>query len=148
MVPLLFGVLGVAACSGSQADIRRVNPSGLYTPRGYSHVVTTAGGRTIYISGQPPLDKEGKIVGLGDFTAQARQVFENIKTALESQGATMKDLVKINIYLLDTSNITKYREIREQYISSDFPTATTVEVRALLRPEAMLVMDAIAVTSR
>lgn len=60
----------------------------------------------------------------------------------------MKDVVKINLYLLDASQITKYREVREQFISSDFPAVTTVEVRALLRPEAMLVMDAIAVTSR
>jgi len=144
----LSGALAIAACSGPQADVRRSNPSGLYTPRGYSHVVTAVGGRTIYIAGQPPLDREGKIVGVGDFTTQARKVFENIKTALESEGATMKDVVKINLYLLDASQITKYREVREQFISSDFPAVTTVEVRALLRPEAMLVMDAIAVTSR
>jgi enamine deaminase RidA (YjgF/YER057c/UK114 family) len=145
---LLTALFVLAACSGTQAEIRRVNPSGLYTPRGYSHVVTATGGRTIYIAGQPPLDKEGKIVGVGDFTTQARQVFENIRTALESQGASLKDLVKLNLYLVDASQIAKFREVREQYIASDFPATTTVEVRALLRPEAMLVMDAVAVTSR
>ena len=59
--------------------IRFINPETLSSPPGYTHVVEVRGGRTVYISGQVPLDKAGNVVGIGDFAAQTRQVFENLK---------------------------------------------------------------------
>ena len=91
-----------------------------------------------------PLDKDGKLVGADDFTAQARQVFENVKAALAATDATMADVVKINLYVLDASQVVKFREVRSEYFK-DPPASTAVEVRALLRPGIMLEMDAIAV---
>src|SRR5262245_1006977 len=84
---------------------------------GYSHVVSVQGGRTLYISGQLALDKEGKLVGRGDFRAQVKQVFENIKTRLEEAGASFNDVVKLNYYITDSSDLPAVREVRNSYIN-------------------------------
>jgi len=137
--------VALLACAQSRSNVRRLNPPTLSSPKGYTHVVTVSGGRTIYISGEVAIDKEGKVVGVGDLTAQSRQVFENIKAALTAANATMADVVKINLYLLDATQVNKFRDVRNEYFPSDPPASTAVEVRALLRPEALLEVDAIAV---
>ena len=68
------------AKDGPKASIRRTNPPAIYKPNGYTHVVEATGGRTIYFSGQTSVDKDGNLVGIGDFRAQrVIQVFENLK---------------------------------------------------------------------
>src|SRR5262245_22586498 len=76
----------------SQAKVRFINRA----PAGYSHVVEARGGRTLYIAGQISLDKDANLVGRGDFRAQVKQVFENLKSRLAEGGATFKDVVKLN----------------------------------------------------
>src|SRR5688572_987740 len=68
----------------SKPKVRFINPKMLAKPPGYTHVVEVTGGRTVYIAGQIALDSAGNVVGRGDFRAQTEQVFENLKTALES----------------------------------------------------------------
>src|SRR4051812_17606 len=138
---LLLLVL-VAAPSLAQnktsGHIQRINPPALSTPRGYTHVVVARGARTIYLAGQVALDKEGKLVGAGDLEAQARQVFENLKSALAAAGGSFADLVKITIYVTDASQIEKLRAVRNQYITQDYPASTFVEVKALFRPDVLI----------
>ena len=136
--------LTIAACGQDRFEVRRINPPTLLSTTNYAHVVSTSGGRTIYVSGMVPVDKDGKLVGADDFTAQTRQVFENVKAALAAAGATMDDVVKITLFLVDASQIPKFREVRSQYFK-DPPASTAAEVKALLRPGVMLEMDAIAV---
>jgi 2-iminobutanoate/2-iminopropanoate deaminase len=138
--------LALLAAAQESPKVERINPAGLSKPNGYSHVIAVRGGRTIYLSGQVPLTKDGRLVGAGDMEAQARQVFENIKVALASAGADMKDLVKINIYTTNVSKLDAIRKARNSYIPSDPPTSTLMEVKALFRPEVMIEVDAIAVT--
>jgi reactive intermediate/imine deaminase len=145
LVSLTIVFSALSACAQGQTVVRRSNPQTMRPPTGYTHAVSVSGGRTIYISGQVPVDKEGKVVGVGDFTAQTRQVFENVKAALATADATMADVIKVSIYLTDASQIAKFREVRDEYFKSDPPASTAVEVRALLRPEVMVEMDAIAV---
>jgi enamine deaminase RidA (YjgF/YER057c/UK114 family) len=64
-----------------QANVRFINRA----PAGYSHVVEVRGGRTLYIAGQIALDKDGNLVGRGDFRTQVKQVFENLKARLLSK---------------------------------------------------------------
>ena len=61
--------------------------------------------RVIYVSGQVPLDRDGQLIGEGDLAAQARQVFENLQAALDAAGATWADVVKLNYYLVDVSEL-------------------------------------------
>jgi len=115
---------------------------------GYSHVVEVRGGRTLYIAGQIAVDKDGKLVGAGDFRAQVKQVFENLKMRLEEAGATFKDVVKLNYYLVDASDLQALRDTRNSYINVDNPPASTlVVVKRLVREEYLIEIEAVAVTS-
>ena len=70
--------------------IQRMNPPGMSTPTGYSHVVSARGGRTIYVAGQVALDTKGQLVGEGDLAAQTRQVFANLDVALKAAGRQLQ----------------------------------------------------------
>jgi enamine deaminase RidA (YjgF/YER057c/UK114 family) len=128
----------------SQATIRFMNRS----PLGYSHVVEARGGRTLYIAGQVALDKEGKLVGAGNLRAQVKQVFENLKARLEEGGASFKDVVKLNYYLTDASDLQALRDTRDSYINTEAPPASTlVVVKRLAREEYLVEIEAIAVAA-
>jgi enamine deaminase RidA (YjgF/YER057c/UK114 family) len=127
-------------------SIRISNPPTLAKPRGYSHVAEVLSGRTIYIAGQVAQDKDGNLVGKGDFRAQCVQVFENLKAALASVGADFTHVVKLNNYFTDMSAITTYRDVRDQYVNTQQPPASTaVQVVRLAREEWLMEVEAIAV---
>src|SRR5712692_2099959 len=106
--------------------VQRIDVPGLNKSPVYAHVVKA--GNTIYVAGQVAQDEKGQVVGRGDITAQATQVFENLKKALAAGGADFRDVVKINIYLTDP----RYREplgkVRAQYIRDPLPASTLVVV--------------------
>ena len=130
------------------ANIRFSNPNTLAKPPGYSYVVEATGpNRLIFIAGQLGLDMENKLVGApGDFRAQANKAIDNLKLALAHAGATIKDVVKINNYLVDMSHIPIFREVRDQNFNMMAPPAsTTVAISQLARPGALFEIEAIAV---
>jgi enamine deaminase RidA (YjgF/YER057c/UK114 family) len=117
-------------------------------PPGYTYVVETTGpGRTVYFAGQLGLDLDNKLVGgAGDFRAQCAKAFENLGFALVAVGATFKDLVKINNYLTDMAHIGIFREVRDSFLNTKTPPAsTTVAISQLARPGALFEIEAIAV---
>ena|SRR3989442_848043 len=125
---------------------RFLSPPTLPAPFGYSHVVEARAGRLIYISGQVPLDREGELVGAGDFAAQARQVFDNLTAALAAADATWTDVVKLNYFLTDVSQIGAVRAIRDEYVNTEQPPASTlVEVSSLFRKEVLIEVEAVAI---
>jgi reactive intermediate/imine deaminase len=128
--------------------IQRTNPAGLYPPNGYTHVVEATGGRTVYISGQVPMDAKGNVVGAGDFRAQATQVFENLKTALAAAKAGFGDVVKTNYYVLDMSNIAVLREVRAKYLAGAPPASTLVEVKKLANDAFLVEIEVVAVCAK
>jgi enamine deaminase RidA (YjgF/YER057c/UK114 family) len=116
-------------------------------PAGYSQVVEVRGGRTLYISGQVALESSGNVVGPGDFSAQVKQVFVNLKARLDEAGASFNSVVKLNFYLLDADNLPIVRDVRDTYVNREQPPASTlVVVKQLFRPELLVEVDAIAVT--
>ena len=125
--------------------IRFLNPQTLSVPTGYSHVAEVRSGRTIYIAGQVAFDTSGKVVGKGDFAAQATQVFENLKLALASVNATFDNVVKVNTYVTSMSHIQTLREIRGTYYGKNAPASTLVEISKLAHPDLMIEIEAIAV---
>ena len=130
------------------ANVRFINPKTLAKPPGYTYVVEATGpNRLIFIAGQLGLDLDNKLVGApGDFRAQAIKAFENLKAALAAVGADIKDVVKINNYLVDMSHIGAFREVRDQYMNMAAPPAsTTVAISQLARPGALFEVEAIAV---
>jgi len=128
------------------ANIRFSNPKTLATPPGYSYVVEATGpNRLIFIAGQLGLDMENRLVG-DDFRSQADKAMENLKLALADSGATVKDVVKINNYLVDMSHIPIFREVRDKHFNMSAPPAsTTVAISQLARPGALFEIEAIAV---
>ena len=125
---------------------RFLSPETMSPPFGYSHVVDAPADRIIYISGQVPLDTNGELVGEGDFEAQARQVFANLSAALEAAGAGWNDVVKLNYFLTEIGELGTVRTIRDEYIDTERPPASTlVQVSALFSPEAMVEIEAVAI---
>jgi enamine deaminase RidA (YjgF/YER057c/UK114 family) len=130
------------------ANVRFSNPKTLAKPPGYTYVVEATGpNRLIFIAGQLGLDLNNQLVGAsGDFRAQAFKAFENLKFALAEAGATFKDVVKLNNYLVDMSHIGIFREVRDEFVHTAAPPAsTTVAISQLARPGALFEVEAIAV---
>lgn len=126
-------------------NVQFVNPSTISQPVGYSHLVEVSNAKMIYISGQVALDQNGNLVGKGDMRAQAQQVFANLKAALEEVGADFNNVVKLNFYLLDISQVQAIREVRDQYVNTQHPpTSTAVEVRRLFREDILIEVEAVA----
>ena len=103
-------------------------------------------GNTIYVSGQIAYDSDGKLVGEGDMKAQTRQVFDNIKSILESAGSSLKDIVKINTYITDGSKFMDMLAVRSEIFGSDPPASTAVVVAALAFPALLIEVEAVAIT--
>ena len=125
-----------------------LSPKTLMPPAGYSHIAKVNSGTMVYLAGQVSSDASGKLIGEGDFEAQVEQVFGNLKLALEAAGATMADIVKMNIYLVaevDQAEVPKLRAIRDRYVNVAKPPASTlVVVTRLARPGWLIEIEAIA----
>jgi reactive intermediate/imine deaminase len=128
------------------AERRFLNPDTLSPPAGYTHVVDVPAARLVYVSGQVALDAEGRLVGEGDFDAQARQVFENVTRALEAAGASWADVVKLTYFVRDVGQVALIRAIRDQYVDTANPPASTlVEISRLVRDEFLIEIEAVAI---
>ncbi|MFI1016364.1 RidA family protein [Streptomyces sp. NPDC020965] len=121
-----------------------VRPDGLPPVNGYSHAVSFSGSM-VAISGQVPLDAQGRLVGPDDPEAQARQVFENLTTALAAAGAGMGQVVRLTFYLTDLADLAALRRVRDEYISLEKPPASSlVQVSGLVNPAFRIEIDALA----
>jgi 2-iminobutanoate/2-iminopropanoate deaminase len=127
-------------------NIRFSNPDAIAKPPGYSHVVEAIGpGRLVYFAGQLGMDRSGKMGA--DAREQIELAFENLKAALASVGAGFERLVKINNYVVDIGrNIAQFREVRDKYVNTSAPPAsTTIGVPELARPGALFEIEAVAI---
>lgn len=140
---LVKGYAGMATTPPT--NVRLFSPATLAPPVGYSHIAEIAGGRLIVLAGQVAFDAARNLVGPGDFRAQAQQVFENIKTALAAVGADFRQVVKLNIYLLDRANLPVLREVRDAYVNTQAPPASTLLiVSGLAQDDLLLEVEALA----
>ncbi len=100
-------------------------------------------GNTIYVAGQVPTNPRTGQAAIGSFEEQAVQTFENIKAIVEGAGATLDDVVRVNVYLADLTNFAKMNEVYRRYFKEDFPARTTVGAQLLSTFE--IEVDCIAV---
>ena len=125
-----------------------VNPDTMHRPTGYTHVVEVTAGRPVYISGQVAFDRTGTLVGPGDIRAQARHVFDNLAAALHAVGASFEQLAKLTFYLVDATQLPAVREVRDQYVNTARPPASTaVEVRRLVLDDLLIEVEAVAIVA-
>ncbi|HEX8020442.1 RidA family protein, partial [Mucilaginibacter sp.] len=122
-------------------DVAFLNPATVGKPFGYSHAVIVDLGKNkmVIMSGQVGLDKDGKLAGNGDLTSQTQQVFTNIKNIVEAAGGSMNDLVELNYYLMDASQVQLVRSIRDKFVNTKQPPASTlVQVSKLFRDDILI----------
>ena len=108
------------------------------TPNGYSQVARIPAGKTlVWISGQ---------IADGDgWEEQARAVFRNVGSALQTGGATWADVFKLTIFVVDVGEIATIRRVRDEFIDvARPPTSSLVRVAGLVRPELLLEVEAVA----
>ena len=107
--------------------------------------MATQVGETIYVAGQVAQDPDGKLVGQGDMTAQARQVFANIRDILAVAGATMHDVVKITTYVTDMGRYGDYNAVRAEVFPKAQMASATIAAPTLVRDGFLVEVEAIAV---
>jgi 2-iminobutanoate/2-iminopropanoate deaminase len=105
-------------------------------------------GNLVFVAGQIAVDDQFVLTGKDDPDRQARKIFENMKGILEEAGATMQDVVMVNLYVTDIKLLSKIAQARRDFFSPNRPVATLVEVSKLAHPDAVLEVNAIAVISR
>jgi enamine deaminase RidA (YjgF/YER057c/UK114 family) len=132
---------------------RLFNPDTMAKPTaGYSQVAEVNDGKIVYIAGQVALDRSGNLVGEDDFRAQVQQVFENLKAAVEAAGGDFSNVIKLNYYCaenVDPSQLPAVREIRDKYVNTANPPASTFTVvKRLVRPEWLIEVEAVAVVKK
>ena len=101
-------------------------------------------GKTLYVSGLVATDGQGNIVGAGDAVEQTRQIFRNLRRILEAAGATPSDVAKLTIFMRDVDQRPLINPVRQEFFGPHRPASTLVEVSALVRPELLLEIEAIA----
>lgn len=113
----------------AKSNKRAITAASLPKPAGpYSHAIVA--GNTIYVAGQGPFDpRTGKMPEA--FEEQAAQVLENVKAVVEAAGATLADVVKVNVYLTDLNNFAKMNEVYRRYFPEPFPARATVGTQLL-----------------
>ena len=119
---------------------------GVFDPPGYSQAVKVTGGQTmLFISGQVAYDEKGNPAHRGDIVAQARAVFRAVKAQVEAAGGGVKNVVKLNTYLIDIRHRADILSVREEIFGKKLPASTLVGVAALAHPDWLIEVEAIAV---
>jgi enamine deaminase RidA (YjgF/YER057c/UK114 family) len=125
-----------------------LNPPGLAPTYGWTQVVTSTGGKTVYVSGQVSVDERGQVVGKGDLKAQTEKTYANLDVALTAAGASWRDVVKMNLYVvgLKPEVVPMLREVRARYVNRENPPASTlVGVTALVGADWLIEIEVVAV---
>ncbi|MDO3381374.1 RidA family protein [Gilvimarinus algae] len=110
----------------------------------YSQAVKVNG--TVYLSGQIPLDPDTMEMVTGGFAAEADQVFKNLAAVCEEAGGSLKDIVKLNIYLTDLGNFPVVNEVMARYFNEPYPARAAIGISQLPKG-AQVEADGIMVTA-
>ena len=154
MKNILFGVVFAVGCSFggfAQGTVQLVNPATVARPKGYSQaaVVDLGTCKMVMLSGQVALDLQGNLVGKGDMEKQAEQVFQNIKAIVTDAGGTMDDVVRLGFYVTDLSSLAGVRAVRDRYVNTKTPPASTlVQVARLYRDDVLIEVEATAIIAK
>lgn len=101
-------------------------------------------GDLLHVSGCPPFDAEGKVVGVGDVVLQTRQVLTNMRDILRAAGADMCDVLKVTVYLTDVDDRSAINPVRQEFFGAARPASTLVQVAALAHPDMLVEIEAVA----
>jgi enamine deaminase RidA (YjgF/YER057c/UK114 family) len=127
--------------------IERINPPELGRPSGFSHAVSTAADRLVFLAGQTALDADGRIVGDG-VVEQFEQALRNLLTALAAAGGRPEDLVSMTVYIVDMDDYRAHaREIGavwRELAGTEYPAMAGIGVSRLWEAEALVEVQGVA----
>jgi reactive intermediate/imine deaminase len=122
------------------------NAPGVVKPFGiFSGAAWQPEGKVLHISGQVSQDVDGNIVGVGDITAQTRQVLGNISKILDAVGGQMSDIAKVTVFVKDMSHLDKIHQVRSEFFNPPYPASSLVQVVGLVNPDYLIEIEAVAV---
>lgn len=131
-------------------DITIYNPEGLAQPLGqYSHVTRVKASEYLFIAGQLAADRNGQVVGAGDFDAQCAQVFANIEVALKSAGAGWGHVVQFTTFMVHSQDIPKFmafrlREFPKMFSNGVYPPNTLLMIDRLVQEPFLVEVQTVA----
>jgi enamine deaminase RidA (YjgF/YER057c/UK114 family) len=129
---------------------QRINPASLFPSlqHGFSQIVTSRGGKTVYLSGQTAWDEKKQIVGGNDLLGQTRQALRNVRIAVEAAGGTLADVVSLRIYVVNYTPDDAAAvglALREFFPEESAPASTWLGVTSLAVEDFLIEIEAIAV---
>lgn len=131
------------------ATVQYINPEGACPAQGlYSHLTRVKAGDLIFVSGQLSVGGDGSVVGVGDFDAQFKQVFENLAGVLAGVGTDFNDVAKFTTYLATSQHIPNFMRLRAALFPSLFKTDmyapnTLLVVDRLVKEEFLIEVEAV-----
>jgi len=126
-------------------------PDGLGVPLGrYSHISVATGTEIVTVAGQVGITEDGELAGDGGLAAQVWQAFQNLRTALTSQGLGLSDIFKLTTYLVGADNIPEFMTARtaayaEFYPDGEYPPNTLLVVARLVEERFTVEVEALAI---
>ena len=126
---------------------REIRSDALRQPMGHFSQATVieASGRLVFVSGMTARRADGTIAGIGDVGSQTRQVCENLKAAMTAAGGSLDDICRVDVFVRNIADFERIHEVRREYFKPPLPASTMVEVSAMVAPEYLIEINAIAV---
>ena len=126
--------------------ITRLNPGNMHKNPAFTQVIAVEGStKTIYVGGQDGVNAKGEVVG-SDISSQSEQAFKNVIAALEAAGATLDDVIKLTIYLVQGQSFQEAfaasQRVQQMRVP---PTVSGIMVAGLANPQYLIEIEAIAV---
>lgn len=122
-----------------------IHPEGLSKPFGvWTTAFATNASRLLFVSGLTARGTDGKVVGIGDMAAQTRQVCENLKRTVETAGASLGDIVWVQVFTTDIMKFDEIHAVRREYFPEEPPASTMVEISRLVDADCLIEINAIA----
>jgi len=132
---------------GVELNRQQVNPTTWQERFGFSQGWRIDDPKTLlFVAGQVPVNEQGTVVGEGDFEAQTRQTFEHMGRVLEQAGMTFDNVVQVGVFMTDMSNLRTYARVRDEFVNTTAPPASTaLGVADFALPGMLVEVNAIAV---
>jgi 2-iminobutanoate/2-iminopropanoate deaminase len=127
-------------------ELERIRlPGTIAEPMSHYTDAVLAGG-FLWISGMLPTDADGNLVGKGDVVAQTEQVLRNIEAVLTAAGLTFAQVARVTVYLRNVDDRPLINPVRRKYFGESRPASTLVEISRLALDDALIEIEAVAVT--